>query len=92
MVWLILVGFASGRSTPRLFLTTEIDMIIPDLDCGYEGMMVGISFYFRAGVLSYQFGSQLWKRGGNRTGIARRYMNDIPVTMTPREIREPTVT
>ena len=31
------------------FLTTEIDMIIPDLDCGYEGMMVGISFYFRAG-------------------------------------------
>lgn len=51
MVWLILVGFASGRSTPRLFLTTEIDMIIPDLDCGYEGMMVGISFYFRAGVI-----------------------------------------
>jgi len=46
-------GWVSFRTEypTSFFLTTEIDMIIPDLDCGYEGMMVGISFYFRAGVI-----------------------------------------
>jgi hypothetical protein len=45
---------------PQSLLMTEIDMIIPDLDCGYEGMMVGISFSLGQG-LSYHFGSQVWK-------------------------------
>jgi hypothetical protein len=42
----LLGSLPEGR--PRVsFLTTEIDMIIPDLDCGgYEGMRVGFSFSF----------------------------------------------
>jgi hypothetical protein len=47
LFWL---GSLPDGRTPRLILTTEIDMIIPDLDCGYVGMRVGICFSFGVGV------------------------------------------
>ena len=70
---------------------TEIDMIIPDLDCGYEGMMVGISFSFRAGVI-ISFWKSVWKREEIGLRIARRYMNDIPLPKHRVRNREQVVT